>query len=396
MKRRILSLFAGVGGLERGLELAGLGEVVEQVEIDPFCRAVLRTHWPKVIQHEDVKLVGSVGAPLRACDVICGGFPCQQVSSAGKGEGLGTVDAPTARSGLWYEYLRIVGELRPRLVIVENVASGKAKWLCQVRSDLQALGYRTRAFALSAADVGAPHLRRRIFVLAHTDRPGLEGTDGENTAGSLSARSGGGDVADADARRSGPGGELAARGERAGRPELAGSREAVADARTYRRGGGGGEAHNDHGEDALRHELDGCDPALPDPDRGPVRIGAERVPGGWPGELPGSGGAQLGHDRRQGGRGAESRLGRDAPGLPGGMDGRGDPGLPAEEIPGEEAFTWPAGRGQEQHAWEPPRVTERGQRNRRKRLAAIGNSVNVACGYAIGRLALSLLEGDAT
>jgi DNA (cytosine-5)-methyltransferase 1 len=154
---RIGSLFSGIGGLELGLEWAGLGSVVWQCEIDPFCRAVLAKHWPDVTRFEDV----TAKRDYPHADLVCGGFPCQDVSGAGKGAGLAG-----ARSGLWYEFARIVGEVRPRFVVVENVTSGKRRWLPTVRRDLHLLGYRTRAVALSAADVGALHLRRRVFVIA--------------------------------------------------------------------------------------------------------------------------------------------------------------------------------------------------------------------------------------
>lgn len=162
---RIGSLFSGIGGLELGLERAGLGHTVWQVEIDPFCRAVLARHWPQVERHVDIKEASA--STLAPVDLICGGFPCQDVSAAGKGAGL-----DGERSGLWYEYRRIVAELRPRLVVVENVASGARRWVDTVCDGLDALGYRPRPFALSAADVGAPHLRRRVFVVA--DAIGVE------------------------------------------------------------------------------------------------------------------------------------------------------------------------------------------------------------------------------
>ncbi len=146
---RIGSLFSGIGGLELGLERAGLGYVAWQVEIDPFCRKVLAKHWPGVKQHEDVRSVGAHN--LDRVDVICGGFPCQDVSSAGARRGLAG-----PKSGLWYEFRRILSELRPSVAVVENVTSGKKLWLPAVKADLAALGYGTRAFALSAADVGAP------------------------------------------------------------------------------------------------------------------------------------------------------------------------------------------------------------------------------------------------
>jgi len=157
---RIGSLFSGIGGLDLGVEVAcaraGVAsQALWQVEVDGFCRQVLARHWPEVDRSvEDVRHAGS--ATLASVDLIVGGFPCQDVSAAGRGAGI----AVGTRSGLWYEYRRIVDELRPAAAIVENVASGAKRWLCEVRSDLHALGYRTRALAISAADVGAPHLRR--------------------------------------------------------------------------------------------------------------------------------------------------------------------------------------------------------------------------------------------
>ena len=158
------SLFSGIGGLELGLERAGLGRTVWQVEQSPFCRSVLAQHWPDARRFDDVRSVGA--ATLFPVDVICGGFPCQDVSAAGKGEGLAG-----RRSGLWREYARIVCEMRPRWVVVENVASGAKRWVDAVCAELGELGYATLPVPLSAADVGAPHLRRRIFVIARAADP---------------------------------------------------------------------------------------------------------------------------------------------------------------------------------------------------------------------------------
>lgn len=108
------SLFSGVGGLELGLERAGLGPVRWQVEIDAFCRGVLAKHWPKADRLTDVRSVGA--ATLAHVDLICGGFPCQDLSCANTG-GAGLAGE---RSGLWWEYERIIDELRPRWVVVEN------------------------------------------------------------------------------------------------------------------------------------------------------------------------------------------------------------------------------------------------------------------------------------
>ena len=165
MTLTIGSLFSGFGGLELGLEREGYGPVLWQVEKDPYCRAVLAKHWPGVPRFNDVR---EVGAELPNVDLLCGGFPCQDVSGAGLGAGLAG-----ERSGLWYEFRRIVEALSPAVVLVENVASGTRRWLPHVRRDLHLLGYRTRAFSLSAAELGAPHLRRRVFVIAYSDRLGL-------------------------------------------------------------------------------------------------------------------------------------------------------------------------------------------------------------------------------
>jgi len=190
---RIGSLFSGIGGLELGLEWSGVGRVVWQVEFDGGCRSVLAEHWPDADRSvTDVRF--ATADTLGRVDLVCGGFPCQDVSGAGKGAGLAG-----ERSGLWFEFLRIVRELRPCWVVVENVASGKARWLCEVRSGLRDAGYRTAAVALSAADVGAPHRRARIFVVGHSVRARREGAEltSDKAQRSVSAWSGS-EMADSD------------------------------------------------------------------------------------------------------------------------------------------------------------------------------------------------------
>jgi DNA (cytosine-5)-methyltransferase 1 len=154
------SLFAGIGGLELGLE-RGLGDarVAWQVEIDPFCRRVLGRHWPNAKRLEDIRTAGAT--TLDVVDVICGGFPCQDISVAGRGAGL-----EGARSGLWAEMARVVRELRPRVVVVENVPALLARGLDRVLGDLASLGFDAEWDVHSAASVGAPHLRERLFVIA--------------------------------------------------------------------------------------------------------------------------------------------------------------------------------------------------------------------------------------
>jgi DNA (cytosine-5)-methyltransferase 1 len=157
---RIGSLFSGIGGLDVGIELA-LGpraKVVWQVEQNEYCRQVLAKHWPNVRRHEDVKEVGAHN--LEPVDCLIGGFPCQGASSAGKRKGL-----KDERSGLWFEYARIIRELEPRWVVIENVIGLTYRGLDQVLGSLASLGYSAAWDCLSAASVGAPHVRDRLFIV---------------------------------------------------------------------------------------------------------------------------------------------------------------------------------------------------------------------------------------
>lgn len=153
------SLFTGIGGFDLGLERAGMA-CSWQVEIEPFCLDRLSKHWPTVPKFTDVRGVGV--SNLSQVDLICGGFPCQDISNAGRRKGL-----DGEKSGLWREFQRIVVELKPRWVVIENSAHGRKHWLCAVRRDLRDAGYQTLPVEISAAQVGANHERRRCFVLAH-------------------------------------------------------------------------------------------------------------------------------------------------------------------------------------------------------------------------------------
>src|ERR1700753_2144421 len=110
---RVLDLFSGIGGFSLGLERAG-HQTVAFCEIDPFCRKVLKKHWPDVPIHEDITMLDGKQYAGRV-DIICGGFPCQDLSAAGKRTGI-----EGKRSGLWSHYARIISEIRPKYVIVEN------------------------------------------------------------------------------------------------------------------------------------------------------------------------------------------------------------------------------------------------------------------------------------
>lgn len=159
------SLFSGIGGLELGLERAGLGPVLWQAEIEPFQRSILRRHWPEARLFRDVREVKHGRA--QRVDLVCGGFPCQDLSTANVVRRSG-LDGN--RSGLWAEFRRVLGELRPGWVVVENTGRNWDAWVPSVRGDLWALGYSSVPIRVSPAEFGAPHHRDRVFLVAHADR----------------------------------------------------------------------------------------------------------------------------------------------------------------------------------------------------------------------------------
>lgn len=166
-KFRVLSLFAGIGGFDIGLERSGGFETVAFCEIDPYCQAVLRKHWPGIPCYDDVRTL--TADRLRADgiipDVICGGFPCQDISFAGNGAGLAG-----ERSGLWSEYARIISEVRPKYVILENVAAILGRGLQRVLSDLASIRYDAEWHVISAFHVGLPHIRDRLWLVAYSSQ----------------------------------------------------------------------------------------------------------------------------------------------------------------------------------------------------------------------------------
>jgi DNA (cytosine-5)-methyltransferase 1 len=160
----VLSLFAGIGGLDLGLERAGM-RVVGQVEKDPFCRSVLSRHWPEAPCHDDVLTFTDwwQSQPRPAVDVVAGGFPCQPFSLAGKL--LGTADP----RWLWPAMAAVVRVVRPRYVLVENVAAlvADGRAFGTVLADLAALGFDAQWAVLHATEFGAPTPRERVYLLAH-------------------------------------------------------------------------------------------------------------------------------------------------------------------------------------------------------------------------------------
>ena len=155
---RALSLFSGVGGLDLAAEAAGI-DIAAMCEIEPFCRGILNKRWPGVPVIEDVRTIRGEDY-AGAIDIVFGGFPCQDLSCAGRQKGL-----EGDRSGLWFEMFRVIRELRPAWVLAENVRGAVELALDTVRDNLEAIDYEVRAFVVPASAFGAPHRRERIFIV---------------------------------------------------------------------------------------------------------------------------------------------------------------------------------------------------------------------------------------
>jgi DNA (cytosine-5)-methyltransferase 1 len=324
---RIGSLFSGIGGLELGLEsgLASAGwpaQTVYQIEQSEYCRSILARHWPNAQRFNDVRTIDPASLP--PADLLCGGFPCQDLSTAGKRAGLAG-----ERSGLFFELARIVRTTRPRIVVLENVAGIYTKGLGTVLGTLAEDGYDCVWTSIQAAEVGAPHRRERWFCI--------------------------GWLADADSQQRG-------------------RQEGISSFRyddQGRRGAGRqlADPQKMYGYAAEPYTAHGCTqipqfgshrgtPILAD-----TPEGGRRLPRPKPAHrLSGSGGPQ---DR--GKRAPKSGVGGILDGLPSRLDGH----------------RWPAGPGP-QHDWEPPRTRPR-QPNDRERLRALGNAVVPQQGAVLGR-----------
>lgn len=161
---RVLDLFSGIGGFSLGLERAGGFRTVAFCEINEYCRAVLAKHWPDVPSHGDVTTREFIKGEA---DVICGGFPCQDVSYAGGGAGVSG-----ERSGLYRELIRAIRVVRPRFAIVENVAALLSRGMGTVLGDLAAIGNDAEWHCVPAAAVGAPHIRDRVWIVAYPNGVG--------------------------------------------------------------------------------------------------------------------------------------------------------------------------------------------------------------------------------
>jgi len=153
------SLFAGIGGFDLAARWLGW-RTLWYSEIDPYASAVMKKRFPDAVNHGDVTQLR--GSHVARVDVLCGGFPCQDISLAGKGAGI-----EGSRSGLWTHYARIIDEVRPSWVVIENVSALRSRGLDRVLGSLAALGYDAEWHCIPAAYVGAPHRRDRIWIVAH-------------------------------------------------------------------------------------------------------------------------------------------------------------------------------------------------------------------------------------
>lgn len=158
---RIGSAFSGIGGFELGLERAiPNSKTVWQIEQNPFCQKILRKHWPDANIYDDVREVGAHN--LEPVDIFCAGFPCQDISVAGKGEGL-----DGEKSGLWWECFRLISKLRFPIIVLENVSAVTFRGGREVVGSLTSIGYDTEWQVISARMFGAPHIRKRWFLVGY-------------------------------------------------------------------------------------------------------------------------------------------------------------------------------------------------------------------------------------
>ncbi|MCZ2078941.1 MAG: DNA cytosine methyltransferase [Bryobacterales bacterium] len=325
------SLFAGIGGIDLAFEAADF-ELRWQVEIEDFPRQVLERHWPGLLRPRDVRgCTGRSGKGWRRyqrlprVDVLVGGFPCQDISVAGKGAGI----RAGTRSGLWFEFARLIGELRPRVVLLENVPAITTRDGTVVIGSLAELGYDARWGLIRASDAGAPHQRERWFC-----------------------------VADADSGRH----ESAHAGKGRGLPHI--NRDGAAQERGRHKLESWTGVHGEELADTdcrRQQQRDAGIGRLSEPHAHSQNVVYAEHCGREGGQSDGRGaGAAMPSGSARSGAIPESRVGRIADGLSARLDG--------------PVYRWPAGPGQPQHAWEPPRVTS-GQPDRTKRLKALGNAV---------------------
>lgn len=159
------SLFSGIGGFESGADLEQI-ETMWNCEIEPYQRKILKQNWPNTKQYEDIRKIKRI----KYVDIVSGGFPCQDISIAGKGKGIHGV-----RSGLWSEMHRVCRIIKPKYIIIENSPMLLIRGLEKVLCDLSEIGYNAEWRCLSNKDFGFPHKRERLYIIAYSYKIGLQG-----------------------------------------------------------------------------------------------------------------------------------------------------------------------------------------------------------------------------
>lgn len=375
---RVLDLFSGIGGFSLGLESTGHYQTVGFCEIEPFGRAVLNKHWPNVYCHEDVRTLTD-DVVRRECgpvDMLCGGFPCQDISVAGKGKGL-----EGERSGLFFELARIVESVRPNWLLIENVPALRIRGSDRVIDELEGLEYSCWAFVVGAEHVGASHRRHRVWIVGHAGGTGAGDFQRAVSGQAWQCN----DAPETAAVRQGNGASLPGRVDPADRDfqsvayskcqhslqrydiTMLGGRSDQAEQAGV--GSGGVGLADTHGEGS---QVDPCQPRDDATERTPIErsCGVDQV-------NPTSQGLSDGRKQPLGGQGASQ---------------------PQSERP-SLTNRWPSGPGQQQHPWEESRLIEfplggavDGVSSRlvrfanRNALKAFGNSVVPQVVAAFGRV----------
>ena len=323
------SLFSGIGGLDLGLERAGM-RCAWQVENNDFCQKVLAKHWPDVARHGDVRHVGKRN--LAHVKLIAGGFPCQDISDAGQMAGI-----TGERSGLWKEMHRVICELRPEWVLVENVSALTHRGIDVVLGDMAEARYDALWTCLRASDFGAPHIRERIFIVAHAK------SQGQSSGG----HSGG----------------------------IAPLCEQIHD-EPYDGSGGMAHAYGNRQRQWAHQQEFGSEcygktnPCAPSAQGFMADTGSQRCEK-W--------GATTGI-------GSQGQYPRSVSTLRGARATQPGLGGAASRIPSWlDRYRWPARPGQSQEAWEAPRVVVEKKINRTARLKGLGNAVVPALAEFVGR-----------
>jgi len=189
----VLDLFSGIGGFSLGFEWASpIFKTVAFCEIDKYAQKVLKKHWPEVLIYDDIRKIGKkTFEEIGQVDIITAGFPCQDISQAGKQKGLKDEKGNYTRSGLFFEIIRLAELCRPGWIVLENVAAllSRPEWMGAVLGSLSEVGYDAEWEIIRASDMGAPHQRARVWIVAYpsSNRRAREGTQTETEKG-LQAR----------------------------------------------------------------------------------------------------------------------------------------------------------------------------------------------------------------